>query len=207
MKQENKDKRGSMRNVILPVATKAFYEQGIRAVKMDDIAAMLKISKRTLYEVYDNKMDLLWDVIEASATKKHDHMEQYMKDCDDVMDLLIEFFRIQMEDYSRISAQFINDMRRYPELVERIHRLHKKSNRSFDFFSLGVEQGFFRENVNYEFLSKLTFDMGRILREDVEYRDFSYKDIFFTFVCTLLRGICTEKGLYRFDKFIENSKF
>ena len=34
----------------------AFVAQGIRAVKMDDISQELGISKRTLYELYDNKI-------------------------------------------------------------------------------------------------------------------------------------------------------
>lgn len=205
MRQNDEEKRESLRRIILPAATKAFHELGIRAVKMDDIAAMLKMSKRTLYEVYDNKMDLLWDVMEASVMRKQKHMEQYKVDCDDVMDLLIEFFRIHMEDYACISSKFIEDLRRYPEMVEKMHHLHDKSNSSMEFFAVGIEQGVFRENVNYEFLSKVAFDMGRILREDPTYMEFSYSDIFTTFVCTMLRGICTEKGLYRFDSFMERT--
>ena len=50
--------RQSLRDRILEVAMQAFREKGIKAVKMDDIAASLTISKRTLYEVYENKLRL-----------------------------------------------------------------------------------------------------------------------------------------------------
>lgn len=40
---------------ILQLATTMFFQHGIRKVKMDDIATHLKISKRTLYEIYQNK--------------------------------------------------------------------------------------------------------------------------------------------------------
>lgn len=40
---------------ILQLATTMFIQHGIRKVKMDDIATHLKISKRTLYEIYQNK--------------------------------------------------------------------------------------------------------------------------------------------------------
>ena len=36
---------------ILSLASTMFFQNGIRKVKMNDIAACLKISKRTLYEV------------------------------------------------------------------------------------------------------------------------------------------------------------
>ena len=40
---------------ILQLATTMFFQHGIRKVKMDDIATHLKISKRTLYEIYKIK--------------------------------------------------------------------------------------------------------------------------------------------------------
>ena len=48
---------------------KSFTECGIRAVKMDDIAKNLGISKRTLYEIYSNKEDVLADVVKYMLDK------------------------------------------------------------------------------------------------------------------------------------------
>jgi len=50
-----------LKGKILEMAMKAFGEKGIRAVKMDDVAVYLGISKRTLYELYDNKEQLLFE--------------------------------------------------------------------------------------------------------------------------------------------------
>lgn len=51
--------RKELKGKILEVALCEFKQKGIRAVKMDDIARMLTISKRTLYEIYPNKEELL----------------------------------------------------------------------------------------------------------------------------------------------------
>ena len=51
--------RKELRERIPDVAITFFQQKGIKAVKMDDIATILQISKRTLYEIYDNKEDLL----------------------------------------------------------------------------------------------------------------------------------------------------
>ena len=40
---------------ILQTAMREFKQKGIRDVRMDDIAGILGISKRTLYEIYENK--------------------------------------------------------------------------------------------------------------------------------------------------------
>ena len=42
----------ALKGRIMETAMKAFAERGVKAVKMDDIAQMLSISKRTLYEIY-----------------------------------------------------------------------------------------------------------------------------------------------------------
>ena len=46
---------------IMHVAMREFRRCGVKAVKMDDIASRLSISKRTLYEIFSNKEELLLD--------------------------------------------------------------------------------------------------------------------------------------------------
>jgi len=53
------DYKKEVKAKILQLATTMFFQYGIRKVKMDDIAARLKISKRTLYEIYQNKEENL----------------------------------------------------------------------------------------------------------------------------------------------------
>ena len=47
------------------VASAFFTERGIRSVKMDDIAMELSISKRTLYELFSDKEELLLEVVKS----------------------------------------------------------------------------------------------------------------------------------------------
>ena len=65
--------RNALRGRILDVAMHAFATKGIRAVKMDDIAQSLTISKRTLYELYDNKEKLL---LEATHHRRVSHRDR-----------------------------------------------------------------------------------------------------------------------------------
>lgn len=61
--------RETLKGKILTAAMAAFTKKGIKAVKMDDIAAALSISKRTLYELYENKEDLLLEGIKRYNKK------------------------------------------------------------------------------------------------------------------------------------------
>ena len=44
---------------VVETASKSFMTLGIKAVHMDDIASSLSISKRTLYELFGDKEELL----------------------------------------------------------------------------------------------------------------------------------------------------
>src|SRR5262245_7951453 len=50
---------GEMRERILETADRLFYGQGIRAIGVDTIAAEVGISKRTLYNYFPSKDDLI----------------------------------------------------------------------------------------------------------------------------------------------------
>ena len=60
-----------LRGKLLTTAMEEFASRGIKAVKMDDIAAKLGISKRTMYEIYSTKEDILLEGI-----LKHDENEE-----------------------------------------------------------------------------------------------------------------------------------
>lgn len=61
MTEHGKDasQRVELRERIITAATEAFTSKGIKSITMDDIAAALGISKRTLYEVFSDKESLL----------------------------------------------------------------------------------------------------------------------------------------------------
>lgn len=52
--------RKGLKEKILQTSMQMFKVHGIKAVKMDDIATRLSISKRTLYEIYANKEVFYW---------------------------------------------------------------------------------------------------------------------------------------------------
>ena len=72
--KETTSYRTALKDKILESAMLLFAQQGIRAVKMDDIATSLAISKRTLYELFDDKETLL-----AVGLQKYQRLHQEQK--------------------------------------------------------------------------------------------------------------------------------
>ena len=90
--------RKDLRVKILDVSVEMFREKGFRAVKMDDVARHLCISKRTLYEIYPNKEDLVFEAIRKGMVRMHEQLKQRIFDGGDTMDVLIEYFKMRIEE-------------------------------------------------------------------------------------------------------------
>ena len=103
------------------MAREAFRLHGIRAVKMDDLASALKMSKRTLYETYQNKEALLIDVLRLSMEEHDSIMQEFKARNNDVMDLIIEHFivnryGIYLAAFYRVVDDIILPFPSYPYL-------------------------------------------------------------------------------------------
>ncbi|WP_306303127.1 TetR/AcrR family transcriptional regulator [Prevotella falsenii] len=86
------DYKKEVKAKILQSATTMFFQNGIRKVKMDDIAAHLKISKRTLYEIYQNKEDLLYEVVVLNDKRGLEKLEEFDKPGVNVINITMHFF-------------------------------------------------------------------------------------------------------------------
>jgi AcrR family transcriptional regulator len=190
------------------MAREAFRLHGIRAVKMDDLAASLKMSKRTLYETYQNKEALLIDVLRLTMEEHHAVMQEFKEHNNDVMDLIIEHFRIQTENYAETNPLFFKDLKFYPDLTDKFRDIEKcNEEKTMEVFARGIEEGYFRPEVNYEFIAKVGRQFSIIFRTQEDFSQYDMHEVFISFVCTLLRGICTEKGIAKLDSFLQNNEF
>ena len=188
---------------ILEVAMQAFVERGIRAVKMDDIAARLSISKRTLYEIYDNKEDLLFEGAKAYHERVTKHLQQIASESADVMEVILQVYRIKVDEFRQTSPTFYADIVKYPRILNYLKEENKRLQGSHrEFLERGVKEGFFRRDVNYEMVGILFDALGKYVMSNELYRRYSIEEIFSNLVFVSLRGMCTEKGVKELDKFI-----
>ncbi len=192
-----------LKSKIQETAMKAFVSKGIRAVKMDDVASELGISKRTLYELYENKELLLYEGVVDFHRRREEEMSQLAARCNNVMEIMFEIYRMKVNDFGQTSMQFYADLEKYPK----VHRFLNQQNQQMrkkttKFLERGVAEGYFREDLNYELCSKLIDVIAKYVIENELYRKFDMKDIFYNLVFVFMRGICTMKGVEALDKIV-----
>ena len=188
---------------ILTVAMKAFAERGIRAVKMDDVASELGISKRTLYEIYENKELLLYEGVTHYYQLKEDELKCKTADCRNVMEILLTVYRTKVEEFRQTNQLFYDDMVKYPK-VQRflIQQNQTMRHKSIKFLERGIIEGYFRKDLNCELAARMFDALGEYVVMNKLYQKYSIEEIFVNLVFVSMRGLCTEKGIKALDKII-----
>jgi len=192
-----------LKSQILQFAMKMFAQQGIRAVKMDDVASSLAISKRTLYELYENKELLLLEGMKLHHRQRSEQVEKMVAGCENVMEIMLKMYRMKVEEFRQTNPAFYSDIKRFPLVMQYLEQENVKSRSKFQqFIERGVREGYFRSELNYGLVERLFDVMGRHIMESQLYRDYTIEDIFLSFIFISLRGLCTEKGVTALDNML-----
>lgn len=82
--------RVELKERIIERAMQAFKTHGIKCITMDDIAASMGISKRTLYEVFANKEMLLEDCIRKERQETNEYIRTILGQSAHVLEVLLK---------------------------------------------------------------------------------------------------------------------
>ena len=196
------------RERILTIAMKEFHQRGLRAVKMDDIAKKLGISKRTLYEIFADKETLLFECVKYCCEKEHEEIMARKADTRvDIMDQLIDYTRIRISYMTDASPTFFSELRRYGRVVDYLQENRKQQRQDGAYFIHAAQKdGYIRSDIDMELLGKI-FDLtvSAIMQAEL-YKQFDIHHIFQNFLFVWVRGISTEKGIKKIDRIIDQTR-
>lgn len=193
--------RHTLSKQIINTATAEFLSKGIKAVKMDDIANELSISKRTLYEVFSTKERLLLECVKNMYAEFQRHMDEFVKEDTSVISIIIETYRYQMASINRMSPAYYTQLHKYHSVMEWIEEEHKRNEgNATKFYKQGVKEGYFRDDVDFELIGKVCEKSMNFLMESQFLKQYSMKHIFQNMILLYVRGFCTLKGVRALDE-------
>jgi AcrR family transcriptional regulator len=195
--------KAELKEKIVVTALTVFRENGIKSITMDDIAAMLKISKRTLYEIFEDKEALLKECIMYHQNIAQKVWEEIVSDSTNVLEILLKCYRKSVEILHKTDGRFFEDIKKYPEAHKLIMSYRKQDGDIIaNFLRKGVTQGLFREDVNYEIIQILLHEQFNVLKNTDICHQYAPLEVFETIMLTCLRGISTQKGADELKNFV-----
>lgn len=200
-KHSNKEQR----NRVIDMAGKMFAAQGIRAVRMDDVAAALGMSKRTLYEMFADKEELLLEGMKLKEERKREFVAQVVATADNVLEIVLRLYQHGMNQMKNIHPSMYLDIRKYSKVTEFLKQQKALSaENSKKFYQVGIQQGLFRTDINFEiFQFLMDLSMNGFLNSKVMMEQWTLTEVLDTVVKVNMQGICTEKGMRMLDEFFE----
>ena len=195
--------RRHLKTKIMETAMKAFRTQGVRKVRMDDIAEELSISKRTVYEIFGTKERLVYECVVKYKEDESSKLSELAAHCLNVMEILLIIYKRRIENTKRTNILFYLDLRRYSSVMQLLKERNEYNRELCQrFIKRGIEEGYFRSSLDHQ-LTSLIFDaLGRYLMDNHLYERYSIEEIYYNLVFVSLRGMCTEKGLAELERII-----
>lgn len=194
--------RKDLHDKIIAYAMPEFYQRGVKAVKMDEISQGLHVSKRTVYEIFGDKEELLLAGMKKQQEEIKNDIESYARaHARNVIDVIGYVYRKQMERNQQVGAVFYEEIHKMPRVVKFMKETHvKEHDDSLKFFKAGIEEGLFRSDVNYEVMMEVAhLCMEGIMHKQL-YKSFSMQQLFENYFLIMIRGFCTERGLLLLDR-------
>lgn len=197
--------RKELKSRIIDYAMGEFYKRGVRAVKMDEISQGLHVSKRTVYEIFGDKEELLLAGLKIKSLEMREKLETYSCNvAHNVVDIIGYFYKLQMEVNSMVGVAFYEEIHRMPRVIEFFKQEHEcEFADRVKFLKAGVEERLFRQDIDYSLtMELLSASMSEIMRNQI-YKKYSMQQIFDNFFLVIIRGFCTERGAALLNKVIE----
>lgn len=188
---------------IIEVASDMFLKKGIKAAKMDDVSKELGISKRTLYEFFNNKETLLLHCMKNMKEKESLYLKNVIEKSPKLTEIgkIVEYYRYQMQQTAKISTLFVLDLKKYPLVVDWMNSIKLKNHdKVLSFFQGGIKNGYFRKNVNFELIMEFNnMAMEKAISNGL-LEKYGVQQVFRNVTMLYIRGFCTLKGIEELEK-------
>ena len=144
--------------VILAQVRRLYQRYGIKSVTMDDIASHLNISKKTIYEHFTDKEDLVKNVLIFEHENHCKQLEAIERNNYNAIEELFEVYKMTNTRLIEYNPSMEYDVRKYyPDLFMKIREVRRKRlyESSYGNLNKGKKEGLYRKELNSKIIAKM----------------------------------------------------
>ena len=196
------------REQVIKRASEMIVELGVKSLRVDDLAHDLAMSKRTIYELFADKRELLYHSIKYLFNNEAEQIMARVDTRTGGIPALFEIFDM-MAKTGNVRQRIMENLRKfYPDLFERI----MVENRDYGLAMLReklnklIEEGLVAKTVNVDLSVTMFYytSMGLLRRQGqlILPEGITEADAFRYTIVNFFRGIATLKGVEQIDAYI-----
>tara|TARA_R110000737_G_C14617701_1_gene492291 strand:+ start:3632 stop:4189 length:558 start_codon:yes stop_codon:yes gene_type:complete len=172
---------------------------GIKSVSLDDISRGIGISKKTIYQYFENKKGLIHEVIENHIMKDEAEITSIITEAEDAIDEMLQVAKHVLIFLRNMSPSMMFDTKKYyPQIWERVENQHFGFilNTVVENIKRGQEEGFYCDDVDADIISKMYVRQILTLSDESIFPLSKYdrSDLYKSLVTYHVRGLLNDQG-------------
>jgi len=192
---------------ILNGAKELFKRFGVRSITMDDIAHHLGISKKTIYQYFADKDDIVTLAVRNFIEQEREIFERVKKESKDAIDQLFRLTQCMRQNMKDTNTSLLFDLQKYhPKawaLFQEFKHAYLKNHIKSDLTN-GIAQGFYRADIPIDILATMRLEVVTTLAHDENIfprEQYNIIDLQRELFDHFISGILTDKGRKVYDKY------
>jgi AcrR family transcriptional regulator len=191
---------------ILIEAEQLFFRYGVKSITMDEIATHLGISKKTIYQFYKDKKELVYKVVETKIQKQQVEMEEITETAIDPVHEVILTSDLLKKVFQNMNPFLLMEVQKYYPRAYGVFQSHRDKcifTCIFNNIKKGIEMGLYRAGIDVDTIARL-----RMVCIDAAFNPENFplakknlNELQLQLIEHFLYGICTLKGHKLINKY------
>jgi len=187
------------REKILHATAELFFRFGIRSVTMDDIAKHLSMSKKTIYQYFRDKDELIHCLMEDMLKRNRVEFQEIYDNSENVIMEVLNTMKHIGQMFSKMNPSIFNDLQKYHPDSWRLFTDFKEEYMEkmvIDSIERGIKDGLVRKDLNAKVVSRLRIGEVEMGMDPKLFppAQYSLAEVQVAMIDHFLHGICTLKG-------------
>ena len=190
-----------LKSYIIEESDKLFCQYGFKSVTMDDIAKHLGMSKKTIYQHFSDKDELVNILIESRLNNQDCVIHESAEKAKDAVHELLLTLATMNESLGNLNPKMFYDLQKYhPKAWLYFKNFKEKSLGSAILANLerGITEGIYRAEINKDILTQLRLDHVELIfnrHDHYTANKYNIAQVMIEITEHFLYGICNQKGL------------
>ncbi|RYZ59773.1 MAG: TetR/AcrR family transcriptional regulator [Chitinophagaceae bacterium] len=199
-----------MGELIVTKAKELFFSYGLKSVSMDDLAKLAGISKKTIYQSFEDKAALVNRIVDDLIACHHHLFCTCQTEAADAIDEVFRQSNAPFETWAAVTPGFFYELEKFfPEAWKKLeeHRDNVLKQGIIKNLEWGRAEGLYREEMNVAFIAELRIHqlVNALQPAGFTAHRVSVSQLIKELTIFYLHGITTEKGKKRLIKYLKNS--
>jgi AcrR family transcriptional regulator len=200
-----------VKEYIIEESDKLFCQYGFKSVTMDDIAKHLGMSKKTIYQHFSDKDELVNILIKAKLENQNCTMDFCATSAENAVHEI--FFAITNihELLSSMNPKLFYDLQKYHPKAWLYFKEFKENNLGKCIYAnleRGINEGLYRDEINKDILTQMRLDQVDLLFNQHDHytkNKYNIAQVMAEITEHFLYGVCNPKGLEKINYYKQKS--